>query len=245
MIDSDKIDHLTKKCSELFANMKRLERESAKNKKRADQVQKEKDASRTEASKQTGLKEKLEKLCRELQRDNNKLKNDYRTLQDTHTKYKKDADRRFEESFKTLEGYQEEKDNPRKPVVNAKVEDLYVFLLPRTRGSWLLGGPVSDVDPFCLLYRFKARFKSLIDQYELRELHFHSQMRTKEIEVQYHMARYDQQKKAAEAEATNSRQLNSQVLTFHKTETELRNQLNVYVEKFRQVSSPLTHRSMR
>lgn len=126
MIDSDKIDHLTKKCSELFANMKRLERESAKNKKRADQVQKEKDASRTEASKQTGLKEKLEKLCRELQRDNNKLKNDYRTLQDTHTKYKKDADRRFEETFKTLEGYQDEKDNPRKPVVNAKVEDLYV-----------------------------------------------------------------------------------------------------------------------
>lgn len=93
--------------------------------------------------------------------------------------------------------------------------------------------------------RFKARFKSLIDQYELRELHFHSQMRTKEIEVQYHMARYDQQKKAAEAEATKSRQLNSQVLTFHKTETELRNQLNVYVEKFRQVRSPLTHRSKR
>lgn len=54
--------------------------------------------------------------------------------------------------------------------------------------------------------------------------------------MQYHMARYDQQKKAAENEARKSSQLNSQVNTFHKTEMELRNQLNVYVEKFRQVS---------
>jgi uncharacterized coiled-coil protein SlyX len=62
-------------------------------------------------------------------------------------------------------------------------------------------------------------------------------MRTKEIEVQYHMARYEKQKKDAEAEATKARQLNSQVLTFSKTEAELRNQLNVYVDKFKQASS--------
>ncbi|KAH8200426.1 hypothetical protein TruAng_005389 [Truncatella angustata] len=212
MGDLDKIDHLTKKCNELFTSMKRLERDSARNKKRADQVQKEKDASRNEATKQTGLKEKLEKLCRELQKDNNKLKNDHRSLQDTYAKLKKDGDRRTEEILKTLEGYQEEKDNPRKPALNGKVEDL-----------------------------IKARFKSLIDQYELRDLHFHSQMRTKEIEVQYHMARYDQQKKAAENEARKSSQLNSQVNTFHKTEMELRNQLNVYVEKFRQVEDTLNN----
>ena len=69
----DKIDLLTKRSSELFANLKRLERENIKNKKRADQLQKEKDSSRTDLSKQVGLKEKLEKLCRELQKDN-KLK---------------------------------------------------------------------------------------------------------------------------------------------------------------------------
>lgn len=128
--------------------------------------------------------------------------------------------------LETLEGYQEEKDNPRKQVVYMKAEELYAALLsryipPQTR---------SDV-----VYRFKARFKSLIDQYELRELHFHSAMRTKEIEVQWNMARYEEQKKAAEGEARRANQLNSQVLTFTKTETELRNQLNVYVEKFKQV----------
>jgi hypothetical protein len=51
------------------------------------------------------------------------------------------------------------------------------------------------------------------------------------------MARFDREKKAAEAEATRSRALNAQVLTFSKTETELRNQLNIYVEKFKQVRS--------
>jgi len=83
--------------------------------------------------------------------------------------------------------------------------------------------------------RFKQRFKSLIDQFELRELHFHSLLRSKELEVQHNMARFDREKKTAEAEVTRSRALNAQVLTFSKTETELRNQLNIYVEKFKQV----------
>ncbi|KAK8062213.1 hypothetical protein PG997_014310 [Apiospora hydei] len=211
MNDIEKIDLLTKRWSELFAQMKRHERDSIKNKKRADQLQKDKDSSRTEASKLTGLKEKLEKLCRELQKDNNKLKGEQRSLKDAHDKLRKDSDKRMEEVFKTLEGYQEEKDNPRKQVMNTKVEDL-----------------------------FKNRFKSLIEQYELRELHYHSLMRTKEIEVQWNMARYEQQKKAAESESARCRQLNSQVLTFSKTETELRNQLNVYVDKFKQASSDLS-----
>lgn len=54
--------------------MKRLERDNLKNKKRGDQLQKEKDHSRTELSKNVSLREKLEKLCRELQRENNRLK---------------------------------------------------------------------------------------------------------------------------------------------------------------------------
>jgi len=70
----DKIDFLLRKSSELLADMRRMERENQKNKKRGDTLQKEKDANRTELSKTVTLKEKLEKLCRELQRDNNKLK---------------------------------------------------------------------------------------------------------------------------------------------------------------------------
>ncbi|KAI0471810.1 myosin-like coiled-coil protein-domain-containing protein [Xylariaceae sp. FL0804] len=212
MNNYEKIDLLTKRSSDLYTSMKRLERDNFKNKKRADQLQKEKDSSRTDLSKQIGLKEKLEKLCRELQKENNKLKNEHRGLSDTHERYKTASDERTKMLFETLEGYQEEKDNPRKQVVYMKAEEL-----------------------------FKARFKSFIDQYELRELYFHSAMRTKEMEVQWNMARYEQQKKAADSEASRARQLNSQVLTFTKTETELRNQLNVYVEKFKQVEDTLNN----
>lgn len=74
MDDSQKIEHLTKRSSELLADARRLEKDNQKNKKRGDGLQKERDINRTELSKTVGLKEKLEKLCRELQRDNNKMK---------------------------------------------------------------------------------------------------------------------------------------------------------------------------
>lgn len=122
-----------------------------------------------------------------------------------------------------LQGYQEEKDHPQAQIVNMEVEDLLVSL------SYVL---IQDINVCC---SFKQRFKSFIDQYELRELHFHSLMRTKELEVQYNIARYEKERKATEQEVTRSRALNAQVLTFSKTETELRNQLNIYVEKFKQV----------
>jgi hypothetical protein len=74
MSDIQKIEHLTKRCSDLLSEMKRHERESIKHKKRGDQLQKDKDNSRNELNKTVSLKEKLEKLCRELQKENNKLK---------------------------------------------------------------------------------------------------------------------------------------------------------------------------
>ena len=85
--------------------------------------------------------------------------------------------------------------------------------------------------------RFRQKFKSFVEQYELRELHFLSLMRTKECEIQLSQSRAEDHRKRAEAEATKSRQLSSQVSTFTQTESELRSQLNIYVEKFKQVSS--------
>ena len=62
-------------------------------------------------------------------------------------------------------------------------------------------------------------------------------MRTKECEVQYNVARFEQQRKLAENETIRSRTLSAQVSTFSQTETELRSQLNIYVEKFKQAST--------
>lgn len=64
-------------------------------------------------------------------------------------------------------------------------------------------------------------------------------MKTKECEVHFNVARYEHQRKLAENETTRSRTLSAQVNTFSQTETELRSQLNIYVEKFKQVSEEL------
>ncbi|OBT45725.1 hypothetical protein VE00_03955 [Pseudogymnoascus sp. WSF 3629] len=210
--DIQKIEALQKRCADLFAEMKRLERDNLKNKKRGDQLQKEKDHSRTELSKNVSLREKLEKLCRELQRENNRLKGENKTLQDAEKRNHEDWDNKYEDMLWQLQDYQEDKDHPQAQVVNVEVDEL-----------------------------FRQRFKSLIDQYELRELHFHSLMRTKELEVQYNMARYERERKAAEQEMARSRTLNTQVLTFSKTESELRSQLNIYVDKFKQVEDTLNN----
>ena len=139
-------------------------------------------------------------------------------------------DEKYASLLSKLEGYQEEKDTPRKQVVDMEIDELYVD------ETW--------ITRFCeqinlILSRFRVRFKSFIEQYELRELHFHSLMRTKELEVQYHLARYDKEKKTAQAETTKARHLQAQVQAFTNTETELRSQLNVYVDRFRQVFTPI------
>ena len=70
----NKVDTLQRKYSELLAEMKRTEREHIKSKKRGDQLQKEKDSQRSELTKSNSMKEKLEKLSRELTKENKKLK---------------------------------------------------------------------------------------------------------------------------------------------------------------------------
>ncbi|KAI9652494.1 MAG: hypothetical protein M1831_006763 [Alyxoria varia] len=207
-----RLDVVQKRYSELFAEMKRMEREIAKSKKRGDQLQKEKDASRSELSKLNTVKDKLEKLCRELQKENKKLKDDNRRLGETETRMRNELHERLEGMVSDVKYFMDQVERPENVSANADSDEL-----------------------------FRQKYKSFIEQYELRELQFHSLLRTKEIEVQYQSARFEQQKKAQEQEAGRCRQLTAQVSTFSHTENELRNQLNVYVEKFKQVEDTLNN----
>ena len=69
-----KLDALQKRFTGLLTDMKRVERENAKSKKRADTLQKERDKAQTDLAKKNTMNEKLEKLSRELQRDYKKVK---------------------------------------------------------------------------------------------------------------------------------------------------------------------------
>lgn len=70
----ERVDALQRKNAELLADMKRMERDYVKSKKRADQLQKEKDSQRADLSKALGMREKLEKLSRDLAREVKKTK---------------------------------------------------------------------------------------------------------------------------------------------------------------------------
>ncbi|CAK7202370.1 hypothetical protein SEUCBS139899_005093 [Sporothrix eucalyptigena] len=206
---AQKADHLSRRCTEILHDLKRHERESLKNKKRADQLQKERDQSRTELSKTISLKEKLEKLCRELQKENNKLKNENRTLKANEVSNLNSWDQKYATLLQKLDDLQEEKDHPKKQVIDVGLEEL-----------------------------FRHRFKSLVDQYELRELHFHSLMRTKELEVQYNMARFERERKRAEGEVALSQRLNEQVKELSRSEATLQAEMKLILDKIEQAGLP-------
>jgi hypothetical protein len=86
-----RLDVLQRKYTELLQDMKRTERDHQKAKKRGDQLQKEKDAQRTELNRVTAMKDKLEKLSRDFTRDNKKLKV-RRVCAQNHMRRKSSAD---------------------------------------------------------------------------------------------------------------------------------------------------------
>src|SRR5215471_4895297 len=69
-----RLETVHKKYAELLADMKKLDRDYAKSKKRADQLQKDQDKGKSELNKTATMKDKLEKLCRELTKENKKVK---------------------------------------------------------------------------------------------------------------------------------------------------------------------------
>ncbi|KAK8216871.1 hypothetical protein M8818_001834 [Zalaria obscura] len=200
-----KIDTVQRKYSELLAEMKRTEREHIKAKKRGDQLQKDKDTQRSELNKATTMKEKLEKLSRELTKENKKLKEDLRDLKESAADKNEELHKRLDTLVTEVEPF----------VTDKQIQE-------RSRGDM-------EEDQM-----FREKFKSFVEQYEMREIQFHSLLRTKDLEIQYQIARHEQLRKAQETEMSKSHQLTRQVSTFSQTENELRSQLNIYVEKFKQ-----------
>lgn len=83
--------------------------------------------------------------------------------------------------------------------------------------------------------------KTLGEKFDTRESHSRGLLRSKDAEIQCLTAKYEEQRRAADNEATRCRALSSQVSTFSHTEAELRSQLNIYVEKFKQVGPRFHH----
>ncbi|OJJ59913.1 hypothetical protein ASPSYDRAFT_150335 [Aspergillus sydowii CBS 593.65] len=207
-----RLETVHKKYTELLADMKKLDRDYAKSKKRADQLQKDQDKGKSELNKTVTMKDKLEKLCRELTKENKKVKDENKKL--------------------------EENEKKARAIVNERLDSLLYDIQDVMAAK---GNPRSDKGDIDLDEALRAKIKTIGEKFEMRELHYKSLLRSKDAEIQCLTAKYEEQRRAAENEAARCRALSSQVSTFSHTESELRSQLNIYVEKFKQVEDTLNN----
>jgi len=139
-----KVDTLQKKYSELLSEMKRTEREHIKAKKRGDQLQKDKDSQRSELTKANSMKEKLEKLSRELTKENKKLKvqsrsrsdrelhtytraqEDVRDMKETEIEKNDELHRRLEQMVDEVEEVVGDRKIPERSIAQLEEDQLYV-----------------------------------------------------------------------------------------------------------------------
>ncbi|KAL4740649.1 myosin-like coiled-coil protein-domain-containing protein [Aspergillus similis] len=218
-----RLETVHKKYTELLADMKKLDRDYAKSKKRADQLQKDQDKGKSELNKTVTMKDKLEKLCRELTKENKKVK----LLANVRSSGNQDENKKLEENEKKA-----------RAIVNERLDSLLYDIQDVMAAK---GNPRSEKIDIDLDEALRAKIKTIGEKFEMRELHYKSLLRSKDAEIQCLTAKYEEQRRAAENEAARCRALSSQVSTFSHTESELRSQLNIYVEKFKQVEDTLNN----
>ncbi|KAE8134273.1 myosin-like coiled-coil protein-domain-containing protein [Aspergillus pseudotamarii] len=207
-----RLETVHKKYTELLADMKKLDRDYSKSKKRADQLQKDQDKGKSELNKTVTMKDKLEKLCRELTKENKKVKDENKKLEDTEKKARLIVNERLDSLLYDIQDVMAAKGNPRSEKVDIDLDEA-----------------------------LRVKIKTIGEKFETREVHYKSLLRSKDAELQSLTAKYEEQRRAAENEAARCRALSSQVSTFSHTEAELRSQLNIYVEKFKQVEDTLNN----
>ncbi|KAJ5763288.1 hypothetical protein N7533_001969 [Penicillium manginii] len=207
-----RLETVHKKYIELLSDMKKLDRDYAKSKKRADQVQKDQEKGKSELNKTVTMKDKLEKLCRELTKENKKVKDENKKLEDTEKKARLIVNERLDSLLYDIQDVMAAKGNPRNEKVDVDLEEA-----------------------------LRVKLKTINEQFDTRELHYKCLLRSKDSEIQSLTSKYEEQRRNADTETARGRALSAQVSTFSHTEAELRSQLNIYVEKFKQVEDTLNN----
>ena len=121
-----RIDLLQKKYEELLADMKKLEREYTKTKKRADQQQKDHDKAKTENNKTATMKDKLEKLCRELTKENKKVKDENKRLEDSEKAARETINERLDQMLYDVQEVMNSKGTTHSENLHMELDELCV-----------------------------------------------------------------------------------------------------------------------
>jgi hypothetical protein len=86
----------------------------------------------------------------------------------------------------------------------------------------------------------KARFQLLIDLYNQREVHFLSVLKAKDAEIQLLQSHFFSHQSQLQKLNQTNRELNAKICDLSSSESDLRAQLSVYVDKFKQVEDTLS-----
>jgi chromosome segregation ATPase len=118
------IDVLKQKYEDLFADMKKMEREHHKAKKSRDQYQKDAEKSKSENTKTAAMKDKLEKLCRELTRENKKLKEDNKKLEETEKQARENINERLDQMLYEVQDAMNSKNTSHSENLHLELDEL-------------------------------------------------------------------------------------------------------------------------
>jgi hypothetical protein len=86
---------------------------------------------------------------------------------------------------------------------------------------------------------------SLIEQYQSHEQQYQSTIKSLHVKLELWKAKSEQQRQVTNGEVVKVAALRAQIASFVKTEHELRRQLQIYVDKFKQVSFRFLSFAMR
>lgn len=123
----NRLDVVQRKYEELLSDMKKLERDHVKSKKRADQLQKDSEKAKTEHNKTATMKDKLEKLCRELTKENKKLKDENKKLDENEKQAREMMNEKLDQMLYDVQDAMNSKTTTHAENLHLELDDLYVF----------------------------------------------------------------------------------------------------------------------
>ncbi|KAJ3018205.1 UNVERIFIED_CONTAM: hypothetical protein HDU68_011278 [Siphonaria sp. JEL0065] len=229
----ERIKLIQAKYLELYQQNKRMERESLKLLKRQDQEKKDKELLKSELHKANIQRQKIENLCRELQKENKNIKEKCESIVQSQKQEREELSTKFVSTISEI----------RSEITQVKT----VVGIPSSPSSASNNNasenPVDSTDSISIASVYdnaiKEKLVNFFTQWTVREKQFEAVIKSNEMEMRLLESRVESQKQLTHQEAERVSSLRAQVASFLSTERDLRRQLQIYVDKFRQVEETL------
>ncbi|KAI8614947.1 myosin-like coiled-coil protein-domain-containing protein [Chytriomyces sp. MP71] len=216
----ERIRSIQARYMELFQSCKRLEREQLRTQKIQAAERKERDTLKADLHKVNIQKQKIENLCRELQKENRKVKEKCETIVQSQKQEREELSTKFVSTISEI----------RSEITQVRTV-VGIPDSPETTDSISIASVYDTA--------IKEKLMNFFNQWNAREKQFEAAISSSGMENRLLEAKVEQQKQVVAEDSLRISNLKSQIASFLNTERDLRRQLQVYVDKFRQVEETL------